>query len=77
MNIAADPARCVPRSLARTGHIAPILVGANQAGIKVVDVRDEATTVFAADAVSRLTGVPVRRVTLAIHSAHDVMVARD
>lgn len=27
------------------GHIAPVLVGAETLGIKVVDVRDEATTV--------------------------------
>lgn len=40
------------------GHIAPILVGCEAVGIRVVDVRDEATTVFAADAISRLTGVP-------------------
>ena len=40
------------------GHISPILVGAKQAGITVVDVRHEASAVFAADAVSRLTGVP-------------------
>ncbi len=40
------------------GHISPILVGAKQRGIRVVDVRDEASAVFAADAVARLTGVP-------------------
>jgi thiamine pyrophosphate-dependent acetolactate synthase large subunit-like protein len=40
------------------GHISPILVGAKRQGIRVVDVRDEASAVFAADAVSRLTGVP-------------------
>jgi len=40
------------------GHISPILVGAKQEGIRVVDVRQEPTAVFAADAVSRLTGVP-------------------
>ncbi len=40
------------------GHIAPILVGAKQRGIRVVDVRHEVNTVFAADAVARLTGVP-------------------
>ncbi|MBI9083528.1 MAG: hypothetical protein JEZ11_08015 [Desulfobacterales bacterium] len=40
------------------GHISPILVAAKQAGIRVVDVRDEATAVFAADAVGRLTGRP-------------------
>jgi acetolactate synthase-like protein len=40
------------------GHISPILVGAKQIGIRVVDVRDEAAAVFAADAVARLTGVP-------------------
>jgi len=40
------------------GHISPILVGAESHGIKVVDVRHEVNAVFAADAVSRLTGVP-------------------
>lgn len=40
------------------GHISPILVGAKRAGIRVVDVRDEATAVFAADATARLTGIP-------------------
>lgn len=40
------------------GHISPILVSAKQRGIRVVDVRDEATAAFAADAVSRLTGIP-------------------
>ncbi len=40
------------------GHISPILVGAKEAGIRVIDVRQEPTAVFAADAVSRLTGVP-------------------
>lgn len=40
------------------GHISPIFVGAEEVGIRVVDTRHEATAVFAADAVSRLTGVP-------------------
>jgi acetolactate synthase-like protein len=40
------------------GHIAPILVEAKRRGIRVIDVRHEATAVFAADAVARLTGVP-------------------
>lgn len=40
------------------GHISPILVGCKQRGIRVIDVRHEATAVFAADAVARLTGVP-------------------
>jgi thiamine pyrophosphate-dependent acetolactate synthase large subunit-like protein len=40
------------------GHISPILVGARRQGIRVVDVRQEPTAVFAADAVSRLTGIP-------------------
>jgi len=40
------------------GHISPILVGAKQRGIRVVDVRHEVDAVFAADAVFRLTGVP-------------------
>jgi acetolactate synthase-like protein len=40
------------------GHISSILVGAKRQGIRVIDVRQEPTAVFAADAVSRLTGVP-------------------
>lgn len=40
------------------GHISPILTGAKRAGIRVVDVRDEAAAVFAADATARLTGIP-------------------
>jgi len=38
------------------GHISPILVAAKARGVRVVDVRHEATAVFAADAVARLTG---------------------
>lgn len=40
------------------GHISPILTAAKGLGIRVIDVRDEATAVFAADAVARLTGRP-------------------
>jgi len=40
------------------GHISPILVGAKARGIRVIDMRDEVNTVFAADAVARMTGVP-------------------
>ena len=40
------------------GHISPILVGAQDAGIRVIDCRDEKNAVFAADAVARLTGLP-------------------
>ncbi len=40
------------------GHISPILVAAKQRGLRVVDTRHEATAVFAADAVARLTGRP-------------------
>ncbi|MGB5285295.1 MAG: thiamine pyrophosphate-binding protein, partial [Polyangiales bacterium] len=40
------------------GHISPILVGAQSKGIQVVDVRDEVSAVFAADAVARMTGLP-------------------
>jgi acetolactate synthase-1/2/3 large subunit len=40
------------------GHISPILVATKQRGIRVIDTRHEVTTVFAADAVARLTGVP-------------------
>ncbi|MDT8307215.1 MAG: thiamine pyrophosphate-binding protein [Anaerolineae bacterium] len=38
------------------GHISPILLGCEGQGIRVIDVRHEATAVFAADAVARLTG---------------------
>jgi acetolactate synthase-1/2/3 large subunit len=38
------------------GHISPILVGAKERGIGIIDVRDEASAVFAADAVARMTG---------------------
>ena len=40
------------------GHISPILAAAKARGIRIVDCRDEATAVFAADALARLTGVP-------------------
>jgi len=40
------------------GHISPILSAARTRGIRIVDVRDEATAVFAADAMGRLSGVP-------------------
>ncbi|MEM9194844.1 MAG: thiamine pyrophosphate-binding protein [Myxococcota bacterium] len=40
------------------GHISPILVGAKARGLRIVDVRDEANAVFAADAVARMTGIP-------------------
>jgi len=40
------------------GHISPLLAAAKARGIRVVDTRDEATAVFAADAVARLTGQP-------------------
>jgi acetolactate synthase-like protein len=40
------------------GHISPILVAAKNRGIRVVDTRHEASAVFAADAVARLTGRP-------------------
>lgn len=40
------------------GHISPILVGCKERDIRVIDVRHEVTTVFAADAVARLAGVP-------------------
>ena len=37
------------------GHISPILVSSERLGIKVIDVRNEANAVFAADAVSRIS----------------------
>ncbi|GAV05469.1 hypothetical protein RvY_15599 [Ramazzottius varieornatus] len=38
------------------GHISPILVACEKLGIRVVDTRHEVNAVFAADAVSRLSG---------------------
>lgn len=38
------------------GHISPILVAAEKAGIDVVGCRDERSAVFAADATARMTG---------------------
>jgi acetolactate synthase-1/2/3 large subunit len=40
------------------GHISPILSASKARGIHIVDVRDEATAVFAADATARLSGLP-------------------
>ena len=40
------------------GHISPILSAAKARGLRIVDVRDEATAVFAADAMARLSGRP-------------------
>ncbi len=40
------------------GHVSPIFVSAQNIGIRVIDTRHEVNAVFAADAVSRLTGVP-------------------
>jgi thiamine pyrophosphate-dependent acetolactate synthase large subunit-like protein len=37
------------------GHISPILVGCEKENIDIIQVRDEVSAVFAADAVSRLT----------------------
>ncbi|MCB1307655.1 MAG: thiamine pyrophosphate-binding protein [Leptospiraceae bacterium] len=40
------------------GHISPILTACKRNKIRVIDVRHEVNAVFAADAVSRLTGIP-------------------
>jgi thiamine pyrophosphate-dependent acetolactate synthase large subunit-like protein len=40
------------------GHISPILSAAKARGLRIVDVRDEVTAVFAADASARLSGRP-------------------
>jgi acetolactate synthase-1/2/3 large subunit len=40
------------------GHISPLLVGAQDHGLAVIDCRDERNAVFAADAVARMTGLP-------------------
>lgn len=39
------------------GHISPIFVSAQSLGIRVIDTRHEVNAIFAADAVSRLTGI--------------------
>ena len=38
------------------GHVSPILVRAKARGLRIVDTRDEAAAVFAADACARVTG---------------------
>ena len=43
------------------GHISPILVGAKRLGIRIVDVRDEVTAAFAADARLALDRSPRSR----------------
>ena len=51
------------------GHISPILVGCESEGIDIIEVRDEVSTVFAADATSRLTnsiGVPSLQLVLVL-----------
>ena len=40
------------------GHISPILQGAKEHGLRIIDVRDERSAAFAADAASRMTGLP-------------------
>lgn len=40
------------------GHVSPIVVASSKLNINVVDVRHEATAVFAADASARMTGIP-------------------
>jgi len=40
------------------GHISPLLSSARGLGIRILDLRDEATAVFAADAAARLSGRP-------------------
>lgn len=44
------------------GHISPILVACEKVGIRIVDTRHEATAVFAADAVARLSGTFLRHI---------------
>jgi acetolactate synthase-1/2/3 large subunit len=39
------------------GHVSPVLVRAKARGLRIIDTRDEATAVFAADASARLTGI--------------------
>ncbi len=47
------------------GHIMPIFYGCRDEGIAVIDVRHEATAVFAADAYARVSGRPGVAVTTA------------
>ena len=57
------------------GHISPILVAAKNSGIKIIDTRHEATAVFAADAMSRLTGIPGVAVVTAGPGATNTLTA--
>ncbi len=54
--LAAHGVRCLYNLCG--GHISPILLGAKQHGLEVVNLRHEASAAFAADAASRLTGIP-------------------
>ncbi len=54
--LAAQGVRCLYTLCG--GHISPILVGAKSHGLTIVSVRDERSAAFAADAASRLTGIP-------------------
>lgn len=38
------------------GHVSPIFTGCEEEGIRVIDTRNEANAVFAADAAARLSG---------------------
>ena len=54
--LAAQGVRCLYNLCG--GHISPILQGAQSHGVTVVDMRDEVSAAFAADAASRMTGIP-------------------
>jgi acetolactate synthase-like protein len=54
--LAAHGVRCLYNLCG--GHISPILHGAKLNGVTVVDLRDEKSAAFAADAAGRLTGTP-------------------
>ncbi|MCL4234607.1 MAG: hypothetical protein KJ042_08820, partial [Deltaproteobacteria bacterium] len=40
------------------GHVAPIYIGLQMSGVRIVDTRHEAAAAHAADAWGRLTGIP-------------------
>lgn len=40
------------------GHVAPIYIGLQMSGVRIIDVRHEAAAAHAADAWGRLTGIP-------------------
>ncbi len=63
------------------GHIMPILYACRDLGIKIIDVRHEATAIYAADAFARVSGRPGVAITTAgpgvMHTVVAMAEARD